>query len=150
MIGRAARPALAALVLCAGALAACGDDGDGDEPAVVIDNARARFTTTDVGAVYFDVRVTGAGDALVAAAAEIAEDAQLHEIATVDGSAMMREVAGGIAIAPGGSVSLRPGGYHVMLLGVAEPPAPGETFALTLEFERAGRVTVDVNVEAFE
>ena len=145
MIGKAA---LAALVLCAGALAACGDDGD--EPAVVIDNARARFTTTDLGAVYFDVRVTGAGDALVAAAAEIADDAQLHEIATVDGSAMMREVAGGIAIAPGGSVSLRPGGYHVMLLGVAEVPAPGETFALTLEFERAGRVTVDVAVEAFE
>lgn len=145
MIGKAA---LAALVLCAGALAACGDDGDA--PAVVIDNARARFTTTDLGAVYFDVRVTGAGDALVAASAEIAEDAQLHEIATVDGSAMMREVAGGIAIAPGGSVSLRPGGYHVMLLGVAEVPAPGETFALTLEFERAGRVTVDVAVEAFE
>lgn len=145
MIGKAA---LAALVLCAGALAACGDDGDA--PAVVIDNARARFTTTDLGAVYFDVRVTGAGDALVAAATEIADDAQLHEIATVDGSAMMREVAGGIAIAPGGSVSLRPGGYHVMLLGVAEVPAPGETFALTLEFERAGRVTVDVAVEAFE
>lgn len=145
MIGKAA---LAALVLCAGALAACGDDGDA--PAVVIDNARARFTTTDLGAVYFDVRVTGAGDALVAAGTEIAEDAQLHEIATVDGSAMMREVAGGIPIAPGGSVSLRPGGYHVMLLGVAEVPAPGETFALTLEFERAGRVTVDVAVEAFE
>ena len=145
MIGKAA---LVALVLCAGALAACGDDGD--EPGVVIDNARARFTTTDLGAVYFDVRVTGAGDALVAAATEIAEDAQLHEIATVDGSAMMREVAGGIPIAPGGSVSLRPGGYHVMLLGVAEVPAPGETFALTLEFERAGRVTVDVAVEAFE
>ena len=145
MIGKAA---LVALVLCAGALAACGDDGD--EPAVVIDNARARFTTTDLGAVYFDIRVTGAGDALVAASAEIAEDAQLHEIATVDGSAMMREVAGGIPIAPGGSVSLRPGGYHVMLLGVAEVPAPGETFALTLDFERAGRVTVDVAVEAFE
>lgn len=145
MIGKAA---LVALVLCAGALAACGDDGD--EPAVVIDNARARFTTTDLGAVYFDVRVTGAGDALMAAATEIAEDAQLHEIATVDGSAMMREVEGGIPIAPGGSVSLRPGGYHVMLLGVAEVPAPGETFALTLEFERAGRVTVDVAVEAFE
>ena len=145
MIGKAA---LAALVLCAGALAACGDGGDA--PAVVIDNARARFTTTDLGAVYFDVRVTGAGDALVAAATEIADDAQLHEIATVDGSAMMREVAGGIPIAPGGSVSLRPGGYHVMLLGVAEVPAPGETFALTLEFERAGRVTVDVAVEAFE
>lgn len=145
MIGKAA---LAALALCAGALAACGDDGD--EPAVVIDNARARFTTTDLGAVYFDVRVTGAGDALVAASAEIADDAQLHEIATVDGSAMMREVAGGIPIAPGGSVSLRPGGYHVMLLGVAEVPAPGETFALTLEFERAGRVTVVVAVEAFE
>ena len=145
MIGKAA---LVALVLCAGALAACGDDGD--EPAVVIDNARARFTTTDLGAVYFDVRVTGAGDALIAAAAKIAEDAQLHEIATVDGSAMMREVEGGIAIAPGGSVSLRPGGYHVMLLGVAEVPAPGETFALTLEFARAGRVTVDVAVEAFE
>lgn len=145
MIGRAA---LLALVLGAGVLAACG--GGGGAPGVVVDNARARFTTTDVGAVYFDVRVTGAGDALIAAGAEIAEDAQLHEIATVDGSATMREVEGGIAIAPGGSVSLRPGGYHVMLLGVAEAPAAGETFALTLEFERAGRVTVDVAVEAFE
>lgn len=142
------RPAgLLAGALAVALLAACG--GGDDSGGIVVDNARARFTTTDVGAVYLDIRATGAGDTLVAASAAIADDAQLHEIATDGGNAMMRAVEGGIPVEPGGGVSLRPGGYHVMLLGVGEIPEAGETFVLTLEFERAGRMTVFVEVAPF-
>lgn len=140
------RARLLAGALALALVAAC---GGGDSGGIVVTNARAHFTTTDVGAVYFDVRATGAGDTLLAASAGIADDAQLHEIATDGGNAMMRAVEGGIPVDPGDGVSLRPGGYHVMLLGVAEIPAAGETFALTLEFERAGRMTVTVEVLPF-
>ena len=132
-------------------LVACDDDG-GDEAAggsIEVSNARAQFTTTDLGAVYFDIRSTGRGDVLVAAAADIADDTQVHEVVTEGGSAMMRPVDGGIPIDPGSHVSLEPGGYHVMLLGVDDIPEAGSTFELVLEFEKAGRVTVTVHVQEF-
>ncbi len=140
---------LAFLVL--GTLLACGDDeGDGAAGgSIEISNARARFTTTDVGAVYFDIRSTGAGDRLVGASAEIAVDTQVHEIVSEGGSSMMRPVEGGIPIDAGGHVSLQPGGYHVMVLGVEEIPDPGTTFEVVLEFERAGRRTITVHVQEF-
>ena len=133
-------------VLACALLAAC---GDGDGAAIEVSNARARFTTTDVGAVYLDIRSTGADDRLDAASADLAADVQVHEVVREGGSSMMRPLAGGIAIAAGGSVSLEPGGYHLMLLGVAEAPEAGDTFELALQFERAGRVAVTVTVEAF-
>ena len=143
-----ARLACAALaILAACLLAACGD-GD-DASAIEVSNARARFTTTDVGAIYLDIRSTGAGDRLVAASADLAAEVQVHEVVREGGSSRMRPVADGIAIAAGGRVSLEPGGYHLMLLGVAEVPDAGDTFELTLQFERAGRVAVTVTVEAF-
>ena len=136
------------VVLALGVLVACGDDSAGSD-AIKVSNARARFTTTDVGAVYFDVRSTGAGDRLVGASATIAGDTQIHEIVSEGGSSMMRQVEAGIAIDPGGHVALQPGGYHVMVLGVDDIPEPGTTFELVLEFERAGRMTVTVHVQEF-
>lgn len=146
---RLAAAALVALAL--GTLLACGnDEGDSDAGgSIEVSSARARFTTTDVGAVYFDIRSTGPGDRLVGASAEIAANTQVHEIVSEGGSSMMRAVEGGIPIDPGGHVSLQPGGYHVMVLGVDEIPAPGTTFELVLEFETAGRVTITVHVEEF-
>ena len=143
--------AVALLALVLGMLVACGDDdgGGAETGAIEISNARAQFTTTDIGAVYFDIRSTGAGDRLVSAAAEIADDTQVHEIVSAGGSSMMRPVEGGIPIDPGGHVSLEPGGYHVMVLGVDDIPDPGATFEMVLEFEQAGRVTVTVHVQEF-
>ena len=145
------RPFVAALaVLALGLLVACDDGGAPvDSAGVEIDNARARFTTTDLGAVYFDIRSTGPGDTLVAASAGIAADTQVHEVVTEGGSAMMRPVEGGIPIDPGGHVRLEPGGYHIMLLGVDEIPEVGSSFELVLEFERAGPMTVTVHVQEF-
>ena len=147
---RLAAAALALAVLALGTLVACDNEDDGDAGgAIEITNARARFTTTDVGAVYFDIRSTGAGDRLVGASAEIAADTQVHEIVSEGGSSMMRPVEGGIPIDPGGHVSLQPGGYHVMVLGVEQIPEPGTTFEVILEFETAGRITITVHVQEF-
>ncbi len=145
------RLAAAALgVLAVGISVACDDANDGDAGgSIEVSNARARFTTTDVGAVYFDIRSTGPGDRLVGASAEIAADTQVHEIVSEGGSSMMRPVEGGIPIDPGGHVSLEPGGYHVMVLGVHEIPEPGTTFEVVLEFETAGRMTITVHVQEF-
>ena len=144
------RLAAALAVLSVGLLAACDDNGEADgSGSIEVSNARAQFTTTDVGAVYFYIRSTGAGDVLLSASSEIADDTQVHEIVTEGASAMMRPVEGGIPIDPGGYVSLQPGGYHVMLLGVEEIPEPGATFEVVLEFEDAGRMTVTVHVQEF-
>ncbi len=136
-------------VVAMGFVIACGNGEDEREGSIEISNARARFTTTDIGAVYFDIRSVGADDALVAASADIADDVQIHEVVTEGGRAMMRPVEGGIAVAADGRVVLEPGGYHVMLLGVSEVPEPGATFSLVLEFENAGRMTITVPVHEF-
>ena len=126
---------------------ACGSGDDERALAIEIRNARARFTTTDVGAVYFEMRGGGEGDVLLGASSEIADDVQIHEVVSEGGSARMRAVEGGIAVAAGGRVVLEPGGYHVMLLGVRELPEAGAVFNVVLEFEKAGLVTVAVRVQ---
>lgn len=151
---RAGRLLFALLAVVAGAILIACDDGDGPEAtgqggSIEVDNARAQFTTTDLGAVYFDIRSTGTGDVLVGASAAIAGDAQVHEVVIEGSSAMMRQIEDGIPIDPGGHVSLQPGGYHVMLLGVEEIPEVGSTFEVVLDFERAGPVTITVHVQEF-
>ena len=143
--------AAALAIVAAGLLGACDDNGEDGAAggSIEVSNARAQFTTTDLGAVYFDIRSTGPGDVLVAASADIADDTQVHEVVTEGASTMMRPVEGGIPIAPGGHVSLEPGGFHIMLLGVDDIPEAGSTFELVLEFERAGRVTITVHVQEF-
>lgn len=142
--------ALAAPLPFVAVVVGCDGNGSGAESsAIEVSNARAQFTTTDIGAVYFDIRSTGEGDRLLGASAEIGDDTQVHEVVSESGSSMMRPVEGGIPIEPGGRVSLEPGGYHVMVLGVADIPEPGASFELVLEFERAGRMTITVHVQEF-
>ncbi|MDH4074884.1 MAG: copper chaperone PCu(A)C [Acidimicrobiia bacterium] len=63
-----------------------------------------------------------------------------------DGAMVMQEVKGGIEIPAGETVELAPGGYHVMLMELAEPLKEGAMFDLTLTFENAGEKTVNVEV----
>lgn len=127
---------------------ACQDEVVG-EKGIEITNARAQFTTTDVGVVYLDMRNTGEGEVLVAAVAELADDTQIHEVITDGPSTMMRPVEDGILIAPDGYIRFEPGGYHVMLLGVDKVPEVGSTFLLVLEFESSFTVNVTVQVKEF-
>lgn len=111
--------------------------------------ARASAGPARNGAAYMTLHNTGdADDTLVAAAADVSERIELHEHIMDDGVMRMREVDGGIAVPAGGTAVLEPGGLHIMLLGLHAPLLEGESFPLTLTFERAGEVTVDVAVEA--
>ena len=61
-----------------------------------------------------------------------------------NGVMKMRELTDGLAIPAGGTVALKPGSYHVMLIGLKKPLAAGDLFPLTLNFEKAGNVSVTV------
>jgi copper(I)-binding protein len=111
--------------------------------------ARATPPGAKVGGAFVTLINTGdAPDRLVSASSGIAERVELHTH-IMDGDVMrMREVEGGIPLPPGETVKLQPGGFHIMLLGLKQGLAAGSRFPLTLTFEKAGNVPVDVPVEA--
>ncbi|MGQ9927066.1 MAG: copper chaperone PCu(A)C [Chloroflexaceae bacterium] len=86
------------------------------------------------------------GDRLVSASTDVAEVVELHETKMVDNVMQMAPVTGGIPVPANGQVELKPGGLHVMLIGLKRDLAAGETVRLTLKFERAGEMTVDASV----
>jgi len=111
--------------------------------------ARATPAGARTGAVYMTLaNKTSASDRLTAASSDVAAEVQIHEMSVVNGIMKMRQLTDGLAIPAGGSVTLKPGGYHVMLIGLKKPLAAGETFPLTLTFEKAGNISVTVRVKA--
>lgn len=109
--------------------------------------ARATPPGAPAGGAFFIVENTGAeGDVLTAVAAPTtAGFAELHTHAMDGGVMRMRKVEG-IDVPAHGAVELKPGGLHVMLIGLKAPLAEGATFPLTLTFAKAGAVEVAVVV----
>jgi len=108
--------------------------------------ARASIGTERPGAAYFMIYNDGAeSDRLLGAKTPVAERAMVHESLMKNGVMKMRP-AGDIEIAPGGKVMLEPGGLHLMLTFRQKKLVEGESFPLTLTFEQAGEVTVDVKI----
>ncbi|AVO47391.1 copper chaperone PCu(A)C [Phreatobacter cathodiphilus] len=96
---------------------------------------------------FMVIRNTGAtADRLVGGTFPGAPRVEVHEMATVDGVMRMREVRGGIEIPAGGTVELRPGGYHMMFMDLAQQIRTGAPLRGTLVFEKAGAVTIDYSV----
>lgn len=95
------------------------------------------------------VAITNRGeeaDRLIHASTPRAARTEIHSMQIVNDVMTMRPVEGGLEIAAGETLSLEPGGYHVMFLGVAEPFREGEIVPVTLEFEDAGRVELEFEV----
>ena len=110
---------------------------------------RAVGTAAPTAAGYMVIRNTGAApDRLVAAETPRATRVELHEMSITDGIMRMRPIAGGIALPAGGEVRLAPGGLHLMLIGPKGGFEQGVRVPTTLVFERAGRITVELAVEA--
>lgn len=87
-------------------------------------------------------------DRLVAIESPAANQTQVHEM-KMDGAVMrMRELDNGIVLAPGQTVELKPGGFHVMFTGLKAPFVKDQKVAATLVFEKAGRIDVEFQVEA--
>jgi periplasmic copper chaperone A len=98
---------------------------------------------------YLTIRNTGATpDRLIGGSLEAAGRVEIHEMAMVEGVMRMRDLANGLPIAPGSTVELRPGGFHVMFMDLSRPLRQGETLRGTLVFERAGTVPVEFRVDA--
>lgn len=88
-------------------------------------------------------------DRLVAATSPAAARTEIHLMAVVDGTMRMAPVPG-VDLPAGTTVALEPGGYHVMLMDIVEPFAEGTRIPVTLIFERAGEVDVELAVEAID
>jgi copper(I)-binding protein len=100
------------------------------------------------GAGYLRLRNGGGQpDRLLSAATPAARVAELHTMER-DGDVMRMRPVRDIPIAPGTTVELRPGGFHIMMIGLTAPMQQGGRVPLTLRFERAGEVQVELAVEA--
>lgn len=100
-------------------------------------------------AVYFIVHNNGkSADRLTGVHTPIAGEAQFHESSHVNGMMKMQQVTA-VEIAAGADASFAPMGYHVMLLDVKDRSklTDGQRFPLTLHFEKAGDITVEVSVQ---
>ncbi|MBV6633972.1 MAG: copper chaperone PCu(A)C [Alphaproteobacteria bacterium] len=120
---------------------------------LTIDHPFARASASPAikaGAAYLEITNEGEADRLVAATSPRAKKVELHTHELTAGVMRMREVAGGIELPAGETVTLKPGGLHIMLLGLTAPLVEGETFPMTLTFEQAGTVEVVVMVEGVQ
>jgi copper(I)-binding protein len=108
--------------------------------------ARPTMGAGTTGAAYFTL-TSKAPDHLTGVSTPIAATAQPHETINDNGVMKMRPVPS-IALEPGKPVTFKPGGYHVMLMGLKAALKVGDSFPLTLTFEHASPITVTVKVEA--
>ena len=106
---------------------------------------RATLPNAPVAGGFLTLSNTGSeDDRLISATAPIARETQIHEMA-MDGDIMrMRQLADGIVIPAGESIVLEPGGFHLMFMGLTGPIVEGEVVPVTLVFENAGTVTIDL------
>ena len=93
------------------------------------------------------LKITGgaAADTLVSASAKVAKAVELHTM-EMEGNVMRMRQIDGIAVPAGQTVELKPGGRHLMFIGLTQTLKNGDHFSLTLRFEKAGEVKVDVKV----
>ena len=132
--------AIAAATLLAGAAFA--------QTAPRIDDAWARPTVAGQPGGGGFLKITSpSADRLVAASAPIAKAVELHTM-QMDGDIMRMRQVPAIDIPAGKTVELKPGGLHVMFVGLTQTLQEGATFPLVLRFEKAGEVKVDMKVTA--
>ena len=104
---------------------------------------RATPKGADVAGGYMSITNSGKeADRLLGGSASIAGRFELHEMATVDGVMKMREFAAGIEIRPGETLVFKPGGLHIMLMGLKKQVKEGDRIEAVLKFEKAG--TLDI------
>jgi copper(I)-binding protein len=118
---------------------------------LVITQAWSRATPkgAKIGSGYLTIENKGtASDRLVGISADIAGKVEVHEMAMNNGVMTMRPLEKGLTIDPGKTVKLAPGGYHLMLFDLKSPLKQGDTLPITLEFEKAGKVKVSLDVQS--
>src|ERR1700748_770333 len=112
-----------------------------------IDNAWAGATPgkAENGAAYVTI-TSPTADRLISASTPAAKKAELHTMSMQCIVMKMRPISG-VDTPAGQAVSLKPGGEHIMLMGLNQPLREGQSFPLTLDFEKPAPRTVTVTVE---
>lgn len=138
-----AATALALLTATTGALAHGYTAGD-----LRIGHPWARPTASgqSVGGGYLKLTSQGGADRLLSATTPVAASVELHRM-SMDGDVMRMRRVDAIEVPAGQTVELKPGGLHLMLMGLKQPLQLGEKVPLTLRFEKAGAVEVELKVE---
>lgn len=99
-----------------------------------------------MGAMYMTIRnPTGSPDRLIKAQSDVSQVVELHNVAMKDGVMSMYPVEA-IEVPANGEAVLKPGSFHVMLIGLTRDLVAGETMSVTLTFEQAGDVTVQAPI----
>lgn len=147
---RLAHSLLAALLLVAAVSGAAAHEYKAGNLQIHHPAAKATLPGQPVGGGFFTIVNDGGDpDRLVSITSPVSDDVQLHTMTMENDVMQMRRLADGIDVPAGGSVKLEPGGLHVMFMGIKAPFKEGESFPATLNFEKAGPVDVQFNVEAF-
>jgi copper(I)-binding protein len=147
-------PALIRVIACAAMLpyflatiAVAEDAKAGD---LVITQAWSRATPVGakVAGAYLTVENTGtAADRLIGGSGDVAGRVEIHEMGMDNGVMKMRPLDKGLAIEPGKTVKFAPGGYHLMLMDLKTQFKQGDKVPVTLEFEKAGKVQLVLDVQ---
>jgi hypothetical protein len=138
--------ALATILL----LAACASADEPDAAKVEVESpwARASAGQTAAGVVYIRLSNRAAEpDRLASLSTPVAEKASVHETKREGDMVSMRPVAS-LALPANETVALEPGGLHIMLMRLRAPLVEGEVFPMTLGFEKAPSVSIQVEVHA--
>jgi copper(I)-binding protein len=136
------------VLLAALALAACGGSG-GTTGGITVSDAWARTSPMmeRAGAAYMVLQNNGATeDKLLSVESDVAKAIELHETKEMNGMMSMSPVPN-IPVPAGGKAELKPGGLHVMLIDLTRELKAGDKVQLTLNFEKAGKVPVTVEVK---
>jgi len=137
-----------AVMLIVLASAACGGWG-GTTGGITVSDAWARTSPMmeRAGAAYMVLQNGGAvEDKLLSVESDVAQTIELHETKEMNGMMQMSPVPN-IPVPAGGKAELKPGGLHVMLIGLTRELKAGDKVQLTLNFEKAGKVPVTVEVK---
>jgi copper(I)-binding protein len=138
----------AALAVALFAVPVCAEDIKAGD--LVISQAWSRATPggAKIAGGYLTIENKGAApDRLIGGSGDIAGKVEVHEMSMNNGVMTMRPLDKGLAIEPGKTVKLAPGGYHLMMFDLKGPLKQGEKVPVTLEFEKAGKVKLSLEVQ---
>lgn len=139
----------ALLVILAAAPASRAADVKAGDLVISQEWSRATPGGAKIGAGYLTIENKGAAaDRLVAVSGDFAGKIEVHEMAMNNGVMTMRALEGGLEIEPGKTVMLAPGGYHLMMFDLKNPLKQGDQLPVTLQFEKAGKATVTLDVQS--
>ncbi|KQW85754.1 hypothetical protein ASC89_01355 [Devosia sp. Root413D1] len=111
--------------------------------------SRATLPNAPVGGGYLTITNKGGeADRLVSAASPVTGVVQIHQMKMEGDLMKMNELPEGVEIPAGETVTLAPGGLHIMFMQLAQPLVEGTKIPLTLNFEKAGSVEVELSVES--